>query len=343
DDKYELFIAILTHAIELFVPVSKKRLRESNLPPFLERLSIKRENAWVKAKTSNTAEYWESFKRIQKPVSITSVFARLFEKTLKKHIVLHLEDHSVISPYQHGFQKGKSTVTAMIQVLNDWTKYLDEGKNVDVIYFDFLKAFDRVPHEKLLHKMYVVGIHPRIIAWLRSFLSERKFIVRVNSSFSKPRIARSGVPQGGVLSPILFNIYTYDLLKLLSMSNVAQSAIPMQFLECLDSWGSCHSLPRGFKSKVLHLGSRNGQHSYTIDGTILNSVHEVQDLGFLVTDNPTLMTLGRLISQRKATVLDSATFVSTEFCTKERSILITAGFTFTLSRAFIRRERWDRR
>lgn len=88
----------------------------------------------------------------------------------------------------------------MLQSFNDWTVYLDEGSCVDVVYFDFCKAFDKVPHDLLLHRLQVVGIHPRITLWIKAFLSDRFFMVRVNPSFSAPRRVLSGVPQGCVLS-----------------------------------------------------------------------------------------------------------------------------------------------
>nr|CDJ88717.1 RNA-directed DNA polymerase (reverse transcriptase) domain containing protein [Haemonchus contortus] len=74
-----------------------------------------------------------------RPISITSIFARAFEKILKKKIVAHIMEHSILSPFQHGFQEGKSTVTALLESLNNWTTSLDEGISVDVVYLDFLK------------------------------------------------------------------------------------------------------------------------------------------------------------------------------------------------------------
>ncbi|EYC27452.1 hypothetical protein Y032_0009g735 [Ancylostoma ceylanicum] len=132
-----------------------------------------------------------------RPISITSIFARTFEKILKKKIESHLEEHSIISEFQHGFQKNKSAVTAMLQTLNDWTINADEGYRTDVVYLDFCKAFDKVPHENLLRKLVVIGIHPRINAWIRAFPADRVFRVRINNTLSEPRHVWSGVPQGG--------------------------------------------------------------------------------------------------------------------------------------------------
>ncbi|PIO71154.1 hypothetical protein TELCIR_06956 [Teladorsagia circumcincta] len=104
-----------------------------------------------------------------------------------KRIVMHLDEYNTISDDQHGFQKGKSTVTAMLQSLNDWTSYIDSGMGLDVVYLDFEKAFDKVSHHKLISKLIMVGIHPRIIAWIEAFLANRTFAVRVKTVFSEPK------------------------------------------------------------------------------------------------------------------------------------------------------------
>lgn len=117
----------------------------------------------------------------------------------------------MISSDQHSFIKGRSVETAVLTSLNDWSKAAEEKKHTDVVFFDFSKAFDKVPVNKLIIKMKAVGIHPLIIDWLRQFLSLRTYQVKVRGQYSKVFTAFSGVPQGGVLSPILFLLYTYEL------------------------------------------------------------------------------------------------------------------------------------
>ena len=236
-----------------------------------------------------------------RPVSITSALARLFEKILKKRIEEHLRLNSVISPLQHGFQKGRSTVTAMLQAVNDWTTCLDQGISTDVIYFDFSKAFDKVSHAKLICKLQQVGIHPRIIRWICSFLLNRTFRVRVNSTLSRPRNAPSGVPQGGVLSPLLFLIYCYELPSLMASLGVGCSMfaddlkiyrgistandcqILQRAIDALHDWSVRWKLPLSReKTKFLHIGSRRHIYDYTIVDDMIVKTEEVRDLGFLV-------------------------------------------------------------
>ncbi|EYC39859.1 hypothetical protein Y032_0638g971 [Ancylostoma ceylanicum] len=146
-----------------------------------------------------------------RPVSITSIFARLFEKIMKRHIVEHLTEQQIIPKSQHGFWKGKSIETALLESTNDWTQALDEHNSVHVVYFDFSKAFDKIPIQKLLHKLYRVGVQPRTVEWIRGFLKNRTYQVRIDDCFSTVYGTSSGVPQGGVLSPLLFLVYTCDL------------------------------------------------------------------------------------------------------------------------------------
>ena len=133
------------------------------------------------------------------------------ETILRDEIVSHLEGNNLISPDQHGFRSGRSCITQLMESIHDWVDSLENKQPVDVVYLDYKKAFDSVPHERLLVKLHAYGIRGNLLLWIRSFLTNRKQRVVINGKSSNLAPVISGIPQGSVLGLILFLIYVIDL------------------------------------------------------------------------------------------------------------------------------------
>ena len=158
---------------------------------------------YKKGKKINPANY--------RPISLTVNLCKVFESILRDKIMDHLEKHCLIKESQHGFVRKKSCLTNLLVFMEEVTNYLDSGYPVDVIYLDFQKAFDKVPHQRLLMKLAAHGLGGDILQWIGNWLSNRKQRVVLNGQYSGWRDFLSGVPQGSVLGPILFGVYINDI------------------------------------------------------------------------------------------------------------------------------------
>ena len=142
------------------------------------------------------------------------------ESVIKDHLLKYLKDNNILSNKQYGFLPGQSTVLQLLNVLDQLTEAIDNGFYVDVIYCDFMKAFDKVPWKHLLKVLKYYCIPSKIVDWIESFLTNRKQRVIVNGTPSSWHDVISGVPQGSVLGLILFVIYINTLIEVVKYSDL---------------------------------------------------------------------------------------------------------------------------
>jgi hypothetical protein len=141
-----------------------------------------------------------------RPISLTSCFAKLIEKFIQKRLVTFLNQNKLISSHQSGFRSGYSTKDHLFQLTNDTINNFNNYEYTGAVMFDLDKAFDRVWHDGLIHKLKQINTPEILIDWINNFIRNRTFIVKYNDANSIIKKINSGVPQGCILSPILFSI-----------------------------------------------------------------------------------------------------------------------------------------
>ena len=294
----------------LLVNIVNKSLHEENMFP------SKHKHATIRPAINDMDEDTEEYNNYR-PISNTSFIAKLLEKTALIELNTHVKAYNLHAENQSGYREKHSCETAMVKIINDINDMIENGNMVALILLDLSAAFDTVDHEILTTRLRTdFGLTSQVLKWIVSYLTNRSFSVNIRKEHSNRQWLNYGVPQGSLLGPILFILYTKDITKIANKHKLSirmyaddtqlyigfQAIVPSNVVitestihECLDEikqWMKENYLNiNAGKTKFIVIGSpyqvRNCQSNTTTlinneDGKELEKLNTVLSLGVTI-------------------------------------------------------------
>lgn len=241
-----------------------------------------------------------------RPVSLLPVVSRILEYFVKQQLMNYLNENSLLPESQFAYRRCHSTEDAVVCAVNRWQLAKSDRKYTGVVMVDMSKAFDRVRHVRLINVLFGLGVSGAVLQWFVSYLSDRTQCVRIGDELSNPSMCTRGVPQGSVLGPLLFILYTRDICHIikqpvlhqefaddiiLDYSNSDPNVVCTKLtnaLTCLANWlGDIGLLLNASKTQVMMLPPRGAPATSTpyivkCNGIVLEITRVAKYLGVII-------------------------------------------------------------
>ena len=220
-------------------------------------------------------------------------------------MLTHIANNDIFSEHQHGFIKGRSVTSNLLNCIQDWCQSIEQRLPTDIIYIDYSKAFDCIIHSKILHKMkHVYKFHDLIVLWFKNFLSNRKQLIKVNGELSEPQDVISGVAQGSISAAFLYLLFVDELPRIIGNSKISLFADDSKVykriekasdnLELQTSLNNASTWSNNWQLKInenktflLRISNTNNNEfsNYFLNNSEITLKNEVRDLGIIISRN----------------------------------------------------------